>query len=118
MAKKDTKNVAEQLKKFNKNIESILDKVDEEIPVREYNFKPKVVVEPIIETPTKVLPINKLSKDELVDLINQIPTIQTGLRQEIIYEILSDGDVEIIENKLKQLHTFDLRLIDTILINL
>lgn len=120
MAKKNT-NVAEQLKKFNANIadEEIVEKTVEEKPkhsIKDYspNVKKKELL--ITEVPNiQQISHEKISKQDLIQLVQRLQTIQGGLKQEIIQGIEQDLDVR---NKLSQIVTPDLRLINEILINL
>lgn len=120
MAKKETKktpNVAEQLKKFNANIadEEVVEKHD----ISKYGFKKKepIVDEPIVsEVPN--IPHEKISKEELLSLVQRVQTIQGGLKQEIISDIENDTDSEQICEKILQIQTCDLRIINEILLNL
>lgn len=129
MAKKQIPNVAEQLKKFNNNIgdEEIVDKHD----IKDYGFKKKEDFRLDItssastgigvSSPTQKLYVSyptKLSKDELIEKVLQISSIQIGLINEIIEAITDDGDTESIRDKILQIHTFDVRLVDEVLMNL
>jgi cobalamin-dependent methionine synthase I len=116
MAKKPNKttpNVAEQLKKFNQNI------IDEEIldaPIeRVYNFKKKDVTT-ISDTSISQQFYEKIPKDDLLRLAMRLQTIEGKLKQEIIDGI--ENDDENIREKVLQIQTPDLRLINEILINL
>ena len=113
MAKKDTKsqiNVSQQLKQFNKNIEE-----DDVVPVY---FGRKSVVDTIIEPTEIYINLVKIPKEDLIQLVQNIPTIQTPLRNEIIEMINNDNNKLDICDKLDQIHTFDLVRINSIKQNL
>ena len=118
MAKKSIKpqvNISNQLKQFNKNIEE----EDEVGPVvAPVYFGRKHVVDAIIEPTEIYINLDKISKEELIQLVQNIPTIQIPLRNEIIDMVNNDCYKLDICTKLDQIHTFDLVRINTIKQNL
>ena len=60
----------------------------------------------------------KMSQQDLIRLVHNIPTIQTLLKIQIVQMILDDWGKDDIIEKLNQIQTFDLARIDTIKANL
>lgn len=117
MAKKDTKlqiNVSQQLKQFSKNIGEDGDDI---VPVPREYFKKKIV-EPIIEPTDIFTNFVKIPKDELIQLVQSIPTIQTQLKHDILEMVYLDYAKSEICAILDQIQTFDLVRINTIKQNL
>ena len=120
MAKKDNKsqtNVSQQLKQFSKNLgEDVVPK-----PPRDFTKKvdtTPLTLDTIIEPTEIYINLDKISKEELIQLVQNIPTIQIPLRNEIIDMVNNDCYKLDICTKLDQIHTFDLVRINSIKQNL